>query len=231
MTDLRLTIAPKSDQLTADDLIAGPKTIEITSVSLTAEPDQPVAIGFVDDNGRPYKPCKSMRRVMVTVWGPDGNTYAGRKMTLLRDDDVKFGGMAVGGIRVSHMSHITRPITMALTATRANKKPYTVQPLIEAQPEPARQARVDETKIDAKIQELVTKFMATESLQAHHRLVTEKGVSQSIEWLKKARPDRYQTELHPFITASYERNNPPAQLPEEPPSDPVSFDQAIEFAS
>ena len=129
MTDLRTTTEPKSDQLNADSLIGGKTmTIKITKVDLLAG-DQPVAIHYENENGRPYKPCKSMRRVMVQVWGPDGSAYAGRSMTLYCDEKVQFGGMAVGGIRISHMSNIDAPISMALTATRASKKVYTVKPL------------------------------------------------------------------------------------------------------
>ena len=72
MTDLAKTIEPKSDQLNADDLIAGPRTIVITAVRANAgSAEQPVSISFEGDDGKPYKPCKSMRRVMVHVWGPD----------------------------------------------------------------------------------------------------------------------------------------------------------------
>mgnify|MGYP000952184106 CR=1 FL=1 len=74
--DLSKTIAPKSDQLNADDMISGPRTITVTSVKLAAE-DQPVSIHFVGDDGKPYKPCKSMRRVLVKAWGPDGAQYPG----------------------------------------------------------------------------------------------------------------------------------------------------------
>ena len=129
MTDLSQTIAPKSDQLNADDLIGGPRTIVVTGVSKMKEPDQPIAVYFEGDGGKPYKPGKSMRRVLVRVWGNDGNTYVGRRMTLYRDDAVQFGGAAVGGIRISHMSDIPSPITMALTVTRASRKPFTVKPL------------------------------------------------------------------------------------------------------
>lgn len=129
MTDLAKTIAPKSDQLNADDLIAGPMTITITGVKGNDDADQPVSVAFEGDGGKPYKPCKSMRRVMVHCWGPDGKTYAGRRMTLYRDEGVQFGGIKVGGIRISHMSHIERETTMALTATRAKRTPYTVKPL------------------------------------------------------------------------------------------------------
>ncbi len=37
--------------------------------------------------------------------------------------------VAVGGIRISHLSHIDKPITMALTATKGSKKLFTVHPL------------------------------------------------------------------------------------------------------
>lgn len=131
MIDLRQTIIPKSDQLNADDLIGRTLTIKVTKVLLSAGSEQPVAIHYEGDHGKPYMACKSMRRVLVNVWGPDANAYTGRSMTLYRDDAVKFGGMEVGGIRISHMSHIERPVTMALTATRANRKPFTVQPLTE----------------------------------------------------------------------------------------------------
>lgn len=129
MTDLSKTIAPKSDQLNADDLIAGPRTITITSVRGCEEADQPIAVHFEGDDRKPYKPCKSMRRVMVHVWGADGNAYPGKRMTLVCDPNVAFGGIKVGGIRISHMTGIDRDMTMALTVTRAQRKPYTVKPL------------------------------------------------------------------------------------------------------
>jgi hypothetical protein len=129
MNDMGATIVPKSDQLNADDLIAGPRTIQITGVTIT-QGEQPVSIHFEGDNGKPYKACKSMCRVMVNAWGADSKKYAGRSMTLFREPTVKWGGMEVGGIRISHMSHIDSKLTMALTMTRANKKPYTVTPLV-----------------------------------------------------------------------------------------------------
>lgn len=128
--DMANFIAPKSDQLNADDLIAGPITVTITGVSANeSSPEQPISIAFKGDEGKPYKPCKSMRRVMVHVWGADASKYVGRSMTLYRDPKVQFGGMQVGGIRISHMTHIDEKKTMALTATRASRKPFTVHPL------------------------------------------------------------------------------------------------------
>lgn len=131
--DLSATIIPKSDQMNSDDLIAGPLTIRITGVRGT-DGEQPVAIDFEGDGGKPYKPCKSMRRVLVHLWGADAKTFAGRSLTLYRDAEVAFGGMKVGGIRISHASHIDAAKTMALTATRGNKRPFTVKPLVVAPP-------------------------------------------------------------------------------------------------
>lgn len=139
MTDLSSTIIAKSDQLNADDLINRQITIKITKVS-GRESEQPIAINYEGDEGKPYYPCKSMRRVLCHVWGTNGNAYVGRQLTLYRDDRVKFGGLEVGGIRISHMSHIDKPVTMALTASKANKKPFTVKPLavtVAAEPDPA----------------------------------------------------------------------------------------------
>lgn len=133
MTDLARTIVPKSDQLNADDLIAGPRTITITQVRGSEDADQPISIHFEGDERKPYKPCKSMRRVMVHCWGSDGNAYTGRRMTLVCDPNVVFGGIKVGGIRITHMSDIDRERTMALTVTRAQRKPYTVSPLAGGQ--------------------------------------------------------------------------------------------------
>lgn len=135
MIDMTATIVPKSDQLNSDDLITGPRTITVTRVSASPDsPEQPVSIFFQGDNGKPYKPCKSMRRVMVAAWGADAAQYVGRSMTLYRDPAVAFGGMQVGGIRISHMTHIDSDLTMALTVTKARRAGYTVKKMQAPKP-------------------------------------------------------------------------------------------------
>lgn len=129
MTDLSKTIEAKSDQLNSDDLIGGKEiVIKITKVS-PGSTEQPIEINYEGDNGKPYKPGKSMRRVLVQAWGADGKAYVGRSIKLYRDPDVKWAGMAVGGVRIKELSDIKETITMALTASRNNKKPFTVKPL------------------------------------------------------------------------------------------------------
>lgn len=126
--DMQSVIIPKSDQLNSDDLISGPITVKITGVTIKSG-EQPISIHYEGDNGKPYKACKSMCRVMVTAWGPDSKKYTGRSMTLYRDASVKWAGMEVGGIRISHMTDIDSALTMALTATKGSRKPYRVEPL------------------------------------------------------------------------------------------------------
>lgn len=127
--DLRDTIIPKSDQLNADQLMGGPMTITVTDVRRGSGEEQPIIIHYQGENGRPYKPCKSMRRVLMFAWGNDGTQWIGRSMTLFNKLDVKFGGQEVGGIRISHLSHIDKDIGIALTATRGKKDPVRIKRL------------------------------------------------------------------------------------------------------
>jgi hypothetical protein len=129
--DLSDTIEPKSDQQNFDDYLAGPRTVTISAVT-RGTTEQPVNIELAEYPGRPYKPNKSMRRVLVYAWGKDAQEYVGHRMTLVGNPDVVFGGKPVGGIEIAALSHIDKPLTIALTATRGKRKPFTVQPLIES---------------------------------------------------------------------------------------------------
>lgn len=130
MIDISGTIEPKSDQLNADDLIAGPVVLIITGVQVVSG-DQPVLIDYEGGQGRPYKPCKSMRRALIHAWGKDGADYVGRKMVVYNDTSVRWGGSEVGGIRISHLSHIDSPLRIMLTVTRGKRQPYKIEPLID----------------------------------------------------------------------------------------------------
>lgn len=126
--DIASTTEPKSDQQNFDDYIGGPKTVTVSEVK-KGSAEQPVEIHLAEFPGRPFKPSKSMRRVLIACWGPEASTYAGRRMTLYGDPTVKFGGQDVGGIRISHLSNIDGEQTISLTVTRGKRAPFTVQPL------------------------------------------------------------------------------------------------------
>lgn len=132
VSNLRDTIAPKSDQLNADDLLGGQRIITVTKVS-RCDGDQPVAINFEGDNGKTYKPCKSMRKILVFAWGDDGREWVGRRMAIFNDPEVKFGGVKVGGIRISRLSHIQADIAISLNTTKGKKSPFIIKKLPEEQ--------------------------------------------------------------------------------------------------
>lgn len=131
--DLSTTIAPKSDQLNADDLIAGPRTFTIEKVT-QGNAEQPVNINLTESPGRPWKPSKSMRRVLVSAWGADSDAYVGQCVTLYRNPDVKYAGEPVGGIEIAAMTGIEKPLKLALTVTRGKKRAHTIQPLTNPAP-------------------------------------------------------------------------------------------------
>lgn len=129
MSDLMKTIEPKSDQLNFDDFIGNEtKTITITGVKVV-NTDQPIELHSAEYPGRPFKPGLTMRRVLIGIWGKSAAGWEGRALTLYGDPEVTFGKHKVGGIRISHASHIDGPKTLMLTVTRGKKAPFTVQPL------------------------------------------------------------------------------------------------------
>lgn len=171
MNDMTPVIIPKSDQMSADDFLAGPKTYSIEGVEIRAGTEQPVSIHLAGEP-RAWKPCKSMSRVLVAAWGPDANVYKGRSVTLYRDPTVKWGGMEIGGIRISHMSHIERDMLLQLTATKGKRAPHIVKPIT---------AQAD--KVADGVRALIDRIKAGEDVTAEPAVVKQR------EWLAKNRPE------------------------------------------
>ena len=136
VADLRFTIVPKSDQLNSEQLLGGPLTVTVTDVRIGSSDEQPISVHYEGEAGRPFKPCKTMRKVLIFAWGPDGREWVGRSMTLYNDPQVKFGGAEVGGIRISHMTDIAGQIKVSLTATKGKKALHTIDVLQLAEPGP-----------------------------------------------------------------------------------------------
>lgn len=146
--DISQTTAPNSSQQNYDDYLSGPKVVTVAGVS-RGNAEQPVNIELVEFPGRPYKPSKSMRRVLVAAWGPDSSAYVGRRLKLVGNPDIKFGGHAVGGIEIAALSHIDKPVVLALTVTRGKKRRFTVEPLREAPTQSAPAPTVTVADVEA----------------------------------------------------------------------------------
>ena len=129
--DISDSLAANSAQQNYDEYLAGPKTVTVAEVT-QGTVEQPVNVELVEFPGKPFKPAKSVRRVLAAAWGTDASQWTGRRLTIYGDPSVRYGGKEVGGLRVSHVSHIDKPITVALTVTRGKRAPFTVQPLPDA---------------------------------------------------------------------------------------------------
>ena len=132
--DITDTLAPKSDQLDAVDLLGGPRTFTITKVT-AGNDEQPVQVHLAEFP-RVWRPGKSMRRVLASCWGAQADVWVGRRVTLYCDPKVKFGADEVGGTRISHLSHIDAPKKIPLLVTKGRSAVFTVQPLVEQAPAP-----------------------------------------------------------------------------------------------
>lgn len=166
MIDISTMTEPDSTQVNAEDFLSGPRTVEITDVR-QGNPDQPVNIDLAEFPGRAYRPGKSMRRVLLAAWGKDASSYIGRRMTLYCDPDVKFGGQKVGGIRIRAMSHLDKPLSVALTVTRGQRAQYRVEPLADPEPDYDRveQWAAKHEKVDA-LQGALTRMQAVDTDRA-----------------------------------------------------------------
>lgn len=180
MNDMTSVIVPKSDQINADDLIGGDMLITIREVKITGGQEQPVSIYF-EGSDKAFRPCKSMSRVLVAAWGPDAKKYVGRSLQLYRDPAVKWGGMEVGGIRIRAMTDIEAPMTMALTATKGSRKPYTVKPLTPPSSKPDKAAD--------GVRALIENLRAIGPGKKAEIILASAEVVKQREWLAAKRPE------------------------------------------
>jgi hypothetical protein len=77
-----------------------------------------------------------MLRLLLAAWGDDATTWVGRRVTLYRDETIRFGPDAVGGIRVSHMSNLPggKRFETKVTATRGRRVTIGADPLPDVAP-------------------------------------------------------------------------------------------------
>jgi hypothetical protein len=129
--DLTSSAAPRTDQQNYLNYKDGPKTVTISHVKRGTD-EQPVEVHLVEFPGQPWKPAKGMINVLMGAWGKKSDTYTGRKITLYGDPKVRFGSDVPGGIRISHLSHIDKPVRVMIRLSKGKTGPFTVQPLVTA---------------------------------------------------------------------------------------------------
>jgi len=151
--DITETLAPASEQLDAIELVSGPRIFQVERVS-KGNPEQPVQVYFVDFP-RPWRPSKSMRRVLAACWGVDASQWVGRRCELFFDPEVTFGREKPGGTRISRLSHIEKQTKVPLLISQGRSGMWTVEPLPDNVPTTTSPALSEKTLVD-----LVTTFAA-----------------------------------------------------------------------
>lgn len=149
--DLQRATQAKSDQLNSCDLLGGPIVAKILDVK-PGSSEQPVII-VIDSWPQPWKPSKTSLRVLSACWGNDPAVWIGRYAVLYCEDSVTFGKEAIGGVRTSHLSHITGRKVVSVNSTRGKKAAQVVEPYYpqdEQQPEPEPDYYPDE-KFDTNL--------------------------------------------------------------------------------
>ena len=129
MTDIVKFCEPKSDQLNAADLISCNKIIKIKKVRVTATGTQDCTIWFEGDNDKPWKPCKTMGRIMLERYGSDIQKWVGKYIELFRDPEVVYGGKKEGGIRIAAMSDIPSDFETVVRVARSSTKVVKIRKL------------------------------------------------------------------------------------------------------
>lgn len=132
--DFASTTQAKSDQANAVDFVGGPMACKITAIKMTGSPDQPVSIS-IDCHKQPWKPSKTFRRVLLLLWpDTDPSEWVGRYVVLWCDPEIKWAGEKVGGIAISHASHISERKVFSLAESKSKRKTIIVEPYrIEAE--------------------------------------------------------------------------------------------------
>ncbi|MBZ2197248.1 hypothetical protein [Occultella gossypii] len=135
--DITDALAPTSDQLDAVELV-NPRTFTIdTGSRLGKREGKTVAEIRLVNFDRVWRPSKGMLDVLAGCWGTDAKAWVGRSVTLYCDPEVMFGPNKVGGVRISHLSHIDKARTLSIRASgQGKRKDWHVEPLAAPVPEP-----------------------------------------------------------------------------------------------
>jgi hypothetical protein len=172
MTDITHAMAAKSDQLNNVDLIGRDIIVNITGVDVKPKgSEQPVWVRYQGDENKPWKPCKSMLRVLAAAWGTESSLWVGKSLKLVRDENVTFGSEKTGGIRISHMSDIADELTVSIPVKRGRFAPYTVQPLIGHL---THQDKQEASEIAKKGTKELTKWWATLGIAGQRHFLSMK---------------------------------------------------------
>jgi len=141
---VKITAESRSDQWNADDFLSGPRTFTIAGARKGVA-EQPYDIVFEGEE-KVWRPPVTVRKILTAAWGDESDEWVGRQVTLYHDPTVRNPGGGMGGIRMSHMSHITKRVEKAVIVSRGKRGVVSVEPLTTT-PEPTAEQVAAETDL------------------------------------------------------------------------------------
>lgn len=178
--DITDALAPNSDQLDAIELVT-PRTFTVAPGGRLALRDgKTVAEIALEGFPRVWRPSKGMLDLLAKCWGADAKQWVGHRVTLYNDPDVMFGKDRVGGVRVSHLSHIEGEQSVPIRASGRGRapKPWKVLPLTVDAP------AVDPATIDKALHAITnaTDTTTLDGIEKHaHTLGIHADITDAIE--------------------------------------------------
>jgi len=176
MTDIAHTLIAKSDQLNAADIMGTEKILTITSVDVkTTGGDQPVTIHYDGENGRPWKPCLTVRRILSQLWTTESEKWIGQSVAVHRDPTVKWAGEPHGGIRPHAATGLDAMVVVKLKEERGGKpKAFDIKPLrlSDSGPKPAAIEFSMET-YEATVEKILAESKTADELNARFDRMTD----------------------------------------------------------
>lgn len=131
---MKRTVRKNTDQLNYEDFLGGvTRVVKITGVSDGRKEAQ---YDFsIEGDDRYWRPPATVLKLIILAYGDDDDNWIGKYAQLFGDPDVKMKGQKVGGIRISHLSHLKddKPLEASLTVTRGQSAVFTVQPITAQQ--------------------------------------------------------------------------------------------------
>jgi hypothetical protein len=133
--NIREFVKIKSDRLNFEDFIMGSQ--DFTIAKLGRKVDQGNVRLLMIFEGREATPYWVPKGMVKCLSNPEGwgesefSEWIGRKVRLFGEPTVVYAGKELGGIRISHISHITAPYSTKITERRGVRIDYVISPLEE----------------------------------------------------------------------------------------------------
>lgn len=130
---MREFLTIKTDRFNYEHFISGPKTLKVSRLGKKVDQGKPRLLVFFEGHeDTPYWVPLGMAKCIASPDGWGESPFAdwvGRSMTLFGEPTVQYGGKELGGVRVSHLSHIEKPYTTKISIRRGVRIDYEILPL------------------------------------------------------------------------------------------------------